>query len=158
MHEAAHAVVAWRVGGPGGSLSIEDAIKQGSRPLDGCTVCDWKSLHNTLDDITVCRQGIAIAFAGAAMDATSTGESVEAALRRLPTDARAMHDATIQLRMWVESISQAEVDAVTSRGQQLATSIVNEEMSRIERLAQVLLARGTMDETSLGEWFSDDSL
>lgn len=152
-HEAAHAVVAWRLGIPVRRLFLND-----DGELRGGTVCDWESLRGTLSDREVCIRGFAVAYAGALHDVRmeKDGEFNEI-FNALPADHDAVVDVRAKFVEWGKIPSTDRTDKESSEGYQRADSLVGEELDRIERLGKHLLSVLEMEEPAIRDWFDLDA-
>ncbi|MCU1305004.1 MAG: hypothetical protein JWQ87_5288 [Candidatus Sulfotelmatobacter sp.] len=154
-HEAAHVVVAWRLGLPVRFVSIEEDETNRETALDGRTLCDWTSLFGTTSNRTLCTNAFAVAYAGAWLDAQIRGCSFNEAYENLPTDSRSAEVIRSKLMEW-EKVDSTATAAESKAGCDLAQRVVEAQMSRIERLANTLSSERLMDEETLKGWFTGD--
>jgi hypothetical protein len=152
-HEAAHAVVAWRLGMPIRRLFLND-----DGELRGGTICDWESLRGTLPDREVCIRGFAVAYAGALHDVRMEEDrDFDEIFNALPTDHDAAADVRAKLAEWEKVPSNDRTEKESSKGYQLADSLVGEELDRIERLGRHLISVREMAEPAIRDWFDQDA-
>lgn len=150
-HEAAHVIVAWRLGIP-----IRGVALMPSGGQRGVTVCDWEFLYGTRSGRDTCIAGFAVAYAGMARDVYREEElSFEDLLTQLPTDAQAIEDVCVKLRSW-EQLDASNQSTVEADGRQLAQKLVLEECERIERLGDHLIFAQSMDEGEITAWLDAD--
>lgn len=153
-HEAAHAVVTWRLGVPVHKITI--SADGGHDSLQGHTICDWEGLHGTKDDFELCKTGFAIAYAGIALEMQTTGADYYEISNALPTDLNEVAATRRRLIEWQPLSPEADRREVSKGGYNLAHSLVTREMSRIERLAQALLIQRVFEGDAIQEWFAKD--
>jgi len=154
-HEAAHAVVAWRLHVPlqGIGLAPDGDLRGGVR-------CDWESLRVQLSDRETCVQGFAIAYAGVIQDSRdeeNQGLTFSEIFNDLPTDAKMVEYTRNLLNTLNGAPAGTDTSAESSEGYQRAEEIINEEQDRIERLATHLLEVVSMDEAAINAWFAQDA-
>jgi len=151
-HEAAHAVVAWRLGIPVRRLFLND-----DGELRGSTICDWESLRSTLTNREVCVRGFAVAYAGALHDVRMEEDGdFNEIFNTLPTDNDAAADVRAKLVEWEKIPSTDRTDQESLEGYQRADSLVGEQLDRIERLGKHLLIVREMAEPAIRDWFDHD--
>jgi hypothetical protein len=153
-HEAAHAVVAWRLRVPLQGIGLAP-----DGELRGGVACDWESLRGQLSDRETCVQGFAIAYAGAIQDFRTEDEdglSFSEIFNDLPTDANMVTYTRSLLNTWNGAPDGTDTRAESSEGYQHAVEIVGEEQNRIERLATHLLDVVSMDQAAIIAWFAQD--
>ncbi len=155
MHEAAHAVVAMRLGLPVRYVSIEQYQSEEGDCLDGRTCCEWEALHDTIDNRTLCTRAFASAYAGAWLDAIVSGTSFTDSLNKLPSDGRAVKRVQERLMSW-EGVTFPDTKEVSLDGAELARTTVQQEMSSIERFAKMLVTKRSLNEEELKAWFVQD--
>ncbi len=152
-HEAAHAVVAWRLGIPVRRLFLNDEGE-----LRGGTICDWESLRSTLPNREVCIRGFAVAYAGALHDVRMEEDrDFNEIFNALPTDQDAAADVRAKLVEWEKISSIDSTDKEALEGCQRADSLVGEQLNRIERLGKHLLSVREMAEPAIRDWFDHDA-
>jgi hypothetical protein len=154
-HEAAHVIVAWRLALPVRFVSIEEYESEEDDALDGRTLCEWQTLHGSMDSRSLCTNAFAAVYAGAWLEATIYDEPFSDAYERLATDSRAAEKVRQCLMTW-EGIDSSDTQKESMDGAELARSIVQQEMPRIERLAEALLTKRFLDEEALKAWFLQD--
>jgi len=154
-HEAAHVIVAQRLGLPGQSVSIEEYESPTDTALNGRMYCDWESLRGARDNSTLCIQAFAVAYAGVWLEAIVKGCSFSETYQDLPTDSRAATYIRQCLMQWDE-VDMRSTEKESETGADLAKSIVENEMDRIDRLADHLADNRSMEEEEIAEWFAED--
>jgi hypothetical protein len=156
-HEAAHAVVAWRLQIPVRSLVLTGVLAEEGE-LRGGTVCDWESLRGTLSNREACIRGFAVAYAGALHDARTEegGGDFDEIFNQLPTDSSVAEYVRGKLIEWEQMSPAARTDEESSEGYQRADHLIGEELDRIERLGKHLLGVRQMDEQAIQNWFTQD--
>lgn len=88
-HEAAHAIVAWRLDIPVKGIAL---TADGERR--GGAVCDWESLRSHHPNRETCIRGFAVAYAGALHEVMNDaeGRSFTEVFNELPTDAKVVQE------------------------------------------------------------------
>jgi hypothetical protein len=154
-HEAAHVDVAHHFGLPVRHVAIEDYEKETDTALNGRMYCDWESIKGSRDSKTLCTEAFAVAFAGTWIEAIARGWSFDLAFSFLLTDQRAAAYIHQRLSEW-EPDKEGLANCALEEGKQLALDIVQNQMARIERLADHLVDTRSMEEEEISAWFKDD--
>jgi len=153
-HEAAHAVVGWRLNIPVRHLSLS-----GDGQRRGGAVCDWESLRGELSNRETCIRGFAVAFAGAIHDTKSEGEEADfyEIWKQLPTNSGVVVQTREKLKEWEGLAPTADTDQESVEGFRLAERLIGDEHDRIARLGEHLFRMREMDEAAIVSWFAQDS-
>lgn len=152
-HEAAHAVIAWRMGIP-----VRRLFLSGDGELWGGTICDWESLRGSLPNREVCVRGFAVAYAGALHDVRMVKDGdFDEIFNSLPTDNSAAADVRAKLVEWERIPPTDRTDIESSEGYRRADSLVGKEFDRIDRLGKHLLSVREMAEQAIQDWFDLDA-
>jgi hypothetical protein len=149
-HEAAHALVALICG-----FKVERIALHASGKLGGGAFINWKASRRTIPDEELLEQAFAVAYAGSIMEMNRSGRSIGETLVVLPTDTDLIEDIRKTATDWGMVSNASETAKFSKCGMQLGTTIIQESADLIALLADELLVRREMNESSIQVWFEE---
>jgi hypothetical protein len=147
-HEAAHAIVAIRSGLKVTGIAL---IEEG--PLRGGVDCDWKASRRTVPDVQLITSSFALAYAGAIIDMDRTGKGIGETMGGLTWDCAAIEDSRNTAVEWQLSPSTAETRELSGAGFEQAIRLIREHRELIQKLADELMDKASLDEKQLADWY-----
>jgi hypothetical protein len=147
-HEAAHTIVAMLSG-----LKVTGVALIEEGPLRGGVVCDWKASRYTMPDEQLITSSFALAYAGAVVDIERTAKGIGETIEGLEWDKAAIEDSRSTAVEWQVSFSIAETGALSSAGFERAIKLISEHRELIQKLADELMDKISLDEKALAEWY-----
>jgi hypothetical protein len=147
-HEAAHAIVAIRSG-----LKVTGIALVEEGPLRGGVVCDWKASRHTMSDEQLIISSFSLAYAGSVIDMERTGKDIGETIGGLEWDKAAIEDSRRTAVEWRLSPSIEQTAALSAAGMEKAISLINDHRELIQELADELIAKISLDENELADWY-----
>jgi hypothetical protein len=151
-HEAAHAIIALRLGLPIQEIALFDKGEH-----EGGVVCNWKQARGSRADRELVIAAFALAYAGAVIDLKykGKGKDLQDVLNALPTDAARIKEARNTAIEWRIARTQRDTDQFTTAGFELALRLVPESWPFIVDLAEMLMEYESIDGDTLRNWYSN---
>jgi hypothetical protein len=150
-HEAAHAIVALRLGLPVQEIALFETGEH-----KGGVVCHWKQARGSRPDSELVIAACAVAYAGAAVELKykQKGKDLQDVLNALPSDMERLKECRTTAIEWGTAQTERDTDQFTRAGFELAFSLVPRSWPLITDLAEMLMETERIDGDALRNWYS----
>jgi hypothetical protein len=149
-HEAAHAIVALRLGLPVERIALSDTGEH-----KGGVVCPWRHARGSRGDGELVTDACAVAYAGAVVDLKyrQKGKELQDVLNAIPTDTNRLKESRNTAIEWGIAKTERDTAQFTSAGFELAFRLVPESWPLIIDLAEMLMESNEIDGDTLRNWY-----